>query len=238
MKLKTLALASLLLSANLYAEEDNKYFQFGYEKVEFSHKDTDFKLSGNNFLNLTFGYHLSDYFAIELGGSIPLSTKVDFRQVDTHREWDGNALEVENFSEIEYDYYDTKFDAKPILRLGARVELPINDNFSFFSHIGYSATGIEWDGNGYEPFVDRLPADDVSQALLGQTPVSEITGKDNPREVKDNAVTLDLEGLTYGVGLRFNYLNGSNISFGYTKYINDDNGFESEGVNINYGWRF
>lgn len=238
MKLKTLCLICAgLFSTSLLADNhdfDRQSFQLGYERLDIE-LDDRYEVQGNNFASATYGFKFTPYFGIELSALIPINNKETENHYDTYRTWDGGAVAVDNFSEVQTDTYTNSFEHDVMGNVSLLLDLPLSDKFSVFANIGYSTGSV--DVIGYD-FIDNAPASNLENAVVTGD-FCEITGIEEEcgQTITEGVTSYDGSGFSYGAGIRFSFVSNDNISIGYNSYLNTSD-LEVSGWSVNYQWNF
>lgn len=240
MKLKTLSLICAgLFSTTLLANNqdfDRQSFQLGYERLDITLAEK-YEVEGNNFFSATYGFKFTPYFGVELSALMPLSNNDFNSNYDYYREWDGQGMNPENFSEIKNNNYSSSLEADVFGNLSLLLDLPLNDRFSFFANVGYTTGSV--DLVGYNFSQDNAPASNLVNAINNNADLCEITGIEAEcgSPVSSGSLTFDGSGFSYGAGVRFSFVSNDNISIGYNSYLNTSD-LEASGWSVNYQWNF
>tara|TARA_E500000081_G_C6136660_1_gene357206 strand:+ start:2612 stop:3334 length:723 start_codon:yes stop_codon:yes gene_type:complete len=240
MKLKTLCLICAgLFSTSLLADNhdfDRQSFQLGYERLDITLAES-FEVSGNNFASATYGFKFTPYFGIELSALIPINDNDFNSRYDYYRDWDGEGMNPENFSEIQNNNYSDSLESDVFGNLSLLLDLPLSDNFSVFANVGYSTGSV--DVVAYNFSQDNAPTSNLVNAINNNANLCDITGIEAECgfPVESVSVSFDGSGFSYGAGIRFSFVSNDNISIGYNSYLNTSD-LEVSGWSVNYQWNF
>lgn len=225
------------------------YNTIGVERMDLT-TDLNEEFSGATMFKLGTGYNFNRNIAVEFNALLPINNKTtrtyNYSYYDSITPLEDGSVE---YSELVEASLSNNVKPSFVTDLSLVLKIPLHKNFNTYFNVGYAYSRITYAYNGIrvlgtqgdviEP-IDFLPVSQISTVEdFNLYSRCELFGSFEQcgYEAVEVSDKYSSGGISYGVGVSFNYSNNTSITLKYKKY-SYSNDFELSSISLDYKWNW